>query len=509
MTTPIPENRAPFTLAEILRETSGALAHAAGLAEDHALAGVSTDTRAIRPGAAFVALKGEAHDGHDHLDAALLRGARVAIVEHDPPELAAPEGLAIVRVPSTLVALGDLARAHARRWRSQGGVSSGGRVVVGITGSAGKTTTRLATAAILERLRPGRVHGSAGNLNNRIGVPMVLLGLTPAHDVAVVEMGMNRPGEIAELARIAEPEIGVLTLIAAAHTELCGSIDGVAAEKGALFRALPEGGLAIGNADDARVRKQLITTPARRHHTYGRAFDADVRIAERRVSGLERSEIRVDRIGQGEIAFSTPLLGMAGALACAAAIAVAELGLGERVTSEIASAAFAGVDTQAGAGRLAPRIFPSGLAVIDDSYNGNPASTCASITAARELAEHAGRRLVLVLGEMKELGESSASGHEDVGRAAAASGAAHLVAIGGEAARIAALAAQGGVTATFVERVEDAAVLATHVTRPSDLVLVKGSRSVGAERVVRALAAAHDDPRAVVAASAGDKGSAP
>ncbi len=195
-----------------------------------------------------MALHGELHDGHAHLEAAARAGAVVALVERD---VAAPAGLTVVRVASTLVALGDLARAHARRWRALGG----GRKLVAITGSAGKTTTRVAVAALLERLRPGRVHGARGNLNNRVGVPMVLFGLTPDHTLGVIEMGMNRPDEIAELCRIAEPEIGVVTLIAAAHTELVGSIDGVAHEKNALFRALPVEGVAIGNGDDPRVRE--------------------------------------------------------------------------------------------------------------------------------------------------------------------------------------------------------------------------------------------------------------
>jgi UDP-N-acetylmuramoyl-tripeptide--D-alanyl-D-alanine ligase len=484
MATPIPENRATFTLAEIVAETSGLLITPGPLEEGSRVTGISTDSRKIGSGAAFVALRGKHHDGHAHLDAAAGAGASVALVE---PGARAPAGLAVVEVPSTLSALGDLARAHARRWRAQGG----GRTIIAITGSAGKTTTRIATAALLEGLRPGRVHGASGNLNNRIGVPMVLFGLESAHDVAVIEMGMNRPGEIAELTRIAEPEVGIVTLIAAAHTELCGSIEGVAAEKGALFQALPENGVAIGNGDDARVREQLTASPSRRRHLYGRAPDADVRIVERKLLGIEKSKIRLDRKGRGEIDFTAPLLGEAGALACAAAVAVAEIALGERVQSELAAEAFARADLGAGEGRLVPRIFASGLAVIDDSYNGNPASTCASIAAAREIAELTGRRLVLVLGEMRELGADAISGHEEVGRAAARSGAAQIFTIGGEAARIAAAAATGGILAVFTNNVEDAIVLVIHTAREGDLILVKGSRSIGTERVVRALAEAH------------------
>ena len=484
MATPIPRNAARFTLAEILAVTDGVVITAAALAPDAAILSVSTDTRALTPGSAFVALHGEVHDGHAHLDAAARAGASVAIVER---EITAPAGLAVVRVQSTLAALGDLARAHARRWRALGD----DRKLVAITGSAGKTTTRVAVAALLEHLRPGGVHGGQGNLNNRVGVPMVLFGLGPEHTIGVIEMGMNRPGEIAELCRIAEPEIGVVTLIAAAHTELVGSIDGVAHEKNALFRALPEGGVAIGNGDDPRVRQGILSTPARRRILYGRSFEAQVRIAARELQGLDRSRLRLDVGDPRDVAFVTPLLGEAGALASAAAFAVVDHALGLPLTGTACAEAFARVDVGAGAGRLVPRLFASGLAVIDDSYNANPASMCSSIRAAAELAASTSRRLVLVLGEMRELGVESAAGHDEVGRAAAASGAVNVFAIAGDAARIAARAAEGGVTASFIGRVDDAATLVLLAVRPQDLVLVKGSRSIGTERLVGALADAH------------------
>jgi UDP-N-acetylmuramoyl-tripeptide--D-alanyl-D-alanine ligase len=476
MGTPIPANHAAFTLDEILRVTGGALvAGGAG-----GVSAVSTDTRAITPGAAFVALRGEVHDGHAHLAAAASAGAAIAIVERDVP---APPGLAVVRVPSTLTALGDLARAHARRWRAGGG----GRLVVAITGSAGKTTTRVAAAALLERLFPGEVHGAKGNLNNRVGVPMVIFGLEAAHRVAVLEMGMNQPGEIAELCRIAEPDVGVVTLVAAAHTEGVGSIEGVAAEKGALFLALPEDGLAVGNGDDLRVRARIAGSPARRRALYGRAEDAGVRIVAREPLGMTSSRVTLDR-GGARITFDTPLLGEAGALACAAAVAVAEIGLGARVDGALCAEAFARADVGAGAGRLVPRVLPGDVAVIDDTYNANPASMCASIRAAAEIARATGRRLVLVLGEMKELGAESVAGHDEVGRAAAESGASHVFTLGGGDARRMADRASRRATAAYAERIGELNLVLLSVVRAGDLVLVKGSRSVGTERVVEMLA---------------------
>jgi UDP-N-acetylmuramoyl-tripeptide--D-alanyl-D-alanine ligase len=482
MGTPIPRNEAAFTLAEILAATGGEVVQGSA----SGVTAVSTDTRAITPGACFVALRGEVHDGHGHVAAAHRQGAAVVIVER---AVDAPEGLTVVRVPDTLVALGDLALAHTRRWRALGGR----RWVLGITGSAGKTTTRVAVSALLERLFPGEVHGTAGNLNNRVGVPVVLLGLAPQHRFAVVEMGMNLPGEIAELCRVAEPDAGLVTLVAAAHTEGLGSIDGVAREKGALFAALAPGGLALGNGDDARVRAQIERSPAARRCLYGHAEGAAVRLTAREPVGMASARLTLDRGGRGAITFATPLLGEAGALACAAAVAVAEVALGVEVSGELCAEAFARADVGAGAGRLVPRVFASGLAVIDDTYNANPASTAASIRAAAEIARATSRRLLLVLGEMKELGAESASGHDEVGRAAAQSGAATVFAVGGgDAPRIALRALSGGLRAAHAERVDDLISLVRAAVGANDLVLVKGSRSIGTERVVAALAADHD-----------------
>jgi UDP-N-acetylmuramoyl-tripeptide--D-alanyl-D-alanine ligase len=476
MATPIPRNHAGFTVAEILRETGGVLAVPGA---ERVLA-ISTDTRAIEPGDGFVALRGEVHDGHAHLHAAAARGAVLALVDRDVD--APPMGLCIVRVPDTLVALGDLARAHRRRWCRPGQRRS----VIAITGSAGKTTTRIAVAAALSHVVPGGaavVHGSRGNLNNRVGVPMVLLGLEREHVVAVVEMGMNQPGEIAELCRIAEPDIGIVTLIAAAHTEGLGSIEAVAYEKGALFRALSAEGIAIGNADDPRVRAEIARSPARRRYLYGRAADADVRILSREPVGMHASRVQV--MGH---AFTTPLLGEAGALACAAAVTVVDHGM-DGGRGEGYEGAFAELTPGDGAGRLVPRLLPGDVAVIDDTYNANPASTCSSIRAAAEIASVTGRRLLLLLGEMKELGALSDAGHDEVGRAAGESGAAEVFAVGaGSSPRIAVRAAERGVRASHAERVEDATALLRLAARPGDLVLIKGSRSIGTERVVASLA---------------------
>jgi UDP-N-acetylmuramoyl-tripeptide--D-alanyl-D-alanine ligase len=212
-----------------------------------------------------------------------------------------------------------------------------------------------------------------------------------------------------------------------------------------------------------------------------------VRIVAREPLGMTSSRVTLDR-GGARITFDTPLLGEAGALACAAAVAVAEIGLGARVDGALCAEAFARADVGAGAGRLVPRVLPGDVAVIDDTYNANPASMCASIRAAAEIARATGRRLVLVLGEMKELGAESVAGHDEVGRAAAESGASHVFTLGGGDARRMADRASRRATAAYAERIGELNLVLLSVVRAGDLVLVKGSRSVGTERVVEMLA---------------------
>jgi UDP-N-acetylmuramoyl-tripeptide--D-alanyl-D-alanine ligase len=482
MATAIPENKARFTLDEVLTATGGSLVVQGSARETTS---VSTDTRTIEPGALFVALRGDSFDAHDRIAEAATKGARVAIVERD---VTAPPGMGIVRVGSTLDALGALARRHVERWRAGGRA----RGIIAITGSAGKTTTRVATAALLEAcFSPSEILATAGNLNNRVGLPMMVFCLEDRHLCAVLEMGMNQPGEIDALAAIASPNISVVTLVAAAHVEGLGSIEGVAHEKGALFRSLSVDDVAIGNGDDPRVVAQMTACRAKKRIRYGASEGVDLRIVERRPEGLTSSRVTLERRDGSRISFRTPLLGEAGAYASAAAVAVLEevLALGEppRARPELLEKAFAQADVGGGAGRLVPRLLGRDVVVIDDSYNANPASSAASIRTATELARASNRRLVLVLGAMYELGIESERGHDEVGRVAGASGAALVFAIGGEARRIADRAIEAGIESRFFPTSADAAASVAAAVRPSDLVLVKGSRGVGTEKVVRAL----------------------
>lgn len=480
MATPIPKNAAAFTLGEVLGATGGALVSQGGMAEGERTVEVSTDTRSVGARALFVALRGETFDAHAHLGAAVKAGARALVVER---EVEAPPGAAVVRVRSTLEALGRLARAHARRWRALGGT----RWTLAITGSAGKTTTRVAAAALLERMHPGEVHATRGNLNNLVGAPMVLLGLGPEHRYAVVEIGTNRPGEIEALAKIVEPDAGLVTLVAEAHLEELGSLEGVAHEKGALLRALREDGVAIGNGDCGPVREQIALSPARAKVLYGERDGAAVRILSRAPEGLSLSRVRVGLAGGEALELVMPLLGEAGAYACAAAIAAAARGLGEPVTEAIVNEALAPAEVGGGAGRLVPVQLGRGVVVVDDSYNANPASMRASIRAAAEIARAEGRRLVLVLGEMRELGAAAEAGHDQVGRAARESGAEVVIAVGPLAERYTRALAGSSATVAHVQAAEEAAVLGREWIMPRDLVLVKGSRGIGTDAVVRAL----------------------
>lgn len=484
MPTVIPKNAAPFTPSEIAEITGGELLRDGGES-----IGVSTDSRDISEGCAFVALRGERFDGHDFLEAAIEKGAKTLIVDKRD---GLPKKGAAILVSDTKVALGELGRAHRRRWASTAH-PSGVRSLVAITGSAGKTTTKKAIAALLEAVAPGEVHASAGNLNNEVGLPMTLLGLGPEHRFAVVELGTSARGEIERLSKIASPDVGVITLIAKAHVEGIGGLREVALEKGDLFATLGNDAAAIANADDPRVMAELQRTHARELISYGVERRATYRILSRKPVGFTGSRIRLERperipIGKkrGTVEFEFPLIGKPGALAAAAAVATVETLLSITFASERIETALSALGASAD-GRLSTIELADGTVILDDSYNANPASMESSISTAAELAKENKRRLVLILGEMRELGAESEAEHIAIGRLAAKSGAASVIAVSGEAARIAERARHASIAAEFVPNAHDAALLATSSVQAGDIVLVKGSRGVALEEVVRAL----------------------
>jgi UDP-N-acetylmuramoyl-tripeptide--D-alanyl-D-alanine ligase len=482
--TPLPKNRAAFSLAEIVLATGGDVRGSGpeAVQPGYLVTGVSTDTRSVTAGEAFVALVGERFDGHDHVATALERGASLLITSRD---VEAPAGVPVVRVPDTLRALGVLGLAHRRRWAGRAQ-----RRVVGITGSAGKTTTRHVTASLLRSLGR-RVHASVGNLNNAIGVPMVLLGLDDSHDDAVIEVGMSTPGEIAWAAGLVEPDAAVVTLVADAHTEGVGSVFGVAREKSEIFAAGRPRGVAIANADSPGARAGLVRARARRHLLYGEAPDADVRLLSRTSLGANGAEVSIEiRRPSGALARVEALLrplGAAGSYAALAAVAVA-VGLDDAVadrTDEIAKGLAELREPEDG--RLAPRLGAGGTLVVDDAYNANPASMIASIGAAREIATAEARGLVLVLGVMRELGARTAELHAEVGAAAGAAGARVVIVVSPDAEPMARAAEAAG---AVVRRAPDAAaalLLAKELVGPGDVVLVKASNSLGLSAVAAGL----------------------
>jgi UDP-N-acetylmuramoyl-tripeptide--D-alanyl-D-alanine ligase len=479
MATPIPNNEALFSLGEMLACT-GASTGDQAVDPTMVVRGVSSDTRQLGPGQAFVALAGAQFDGHDHLASAAAAGASVALVERS---VESKGRLLVLEVPSTLDALGALAGAHLDRWRRQ----AQPRQVIALTGSAGKTTTRTAVSALLSALvPPGQIHQTRGNLNNLIGVPMTLLGLGDEHRYAVLELGTSEPGEIPKLARMVKPDVGLITLIARAHAEGLGGIEAIAREKCALYDEL-SGALAIGNADDPLVLAGMRHSDARQRVSYGLSDQASYRIVDRQVLSQGRSAISLTRPDGSSLDAEIGLIGHAGALACAAAVATVETVCHQRVDGPTVTAALGAID---GAGRLQPQATPMGAVVIDDSYNANPASSASSIEAASEIAQKLGRRLILVLGEMRELGSESAQAHQEIGSLAADRGAALVIAVAGDARRLADQAAARGVEAVFVEDAVTGAQQTLAAVGANDVVLVKGSRSVGTERVVRALMAA-------------------
>jgi UDP-N-acetylmuramoyl-tripeptide--D-alanyl-D-alanine ligase len=473
MGTPIPKNQARFTLAEIAEAVSGELRAGDPTQE---VTGVAIDSRAVMAGNLFVAIRGQQQDGARYLPQAITSGAHAVLVEPGTP---CPDGVARIEVADTTRALGDLARHHRTRWNG---------LTIAITGSAGKTTTKELTAAAFTGIGK-RVWKTVGNLNNQFGVPMMVFCLSDAHDTAVFEVGTSGRGEIARLGEIVQPDIAVVMLAALAHTAGIGTLEDVADEKASLWGSLAAGGTAIVNADDenlmARLRSDVRTL------SFGHDAPTQVQLVSSTLS-LWGTQVRLQVEGAGEIAFSLPLVGHAAALDAAAALSVVLAAAGPQRLSE-AVAGLAQVPQTAG--RMVPYATPEGVYVIDDSYNANPNSVAVSLEALADLADNVDGRSIAVLGDMKELGSDSLREHVKLGELAVRLGIDVLIGTGAEMAHGTAAAARlaAGRLAPHPTRVVqlldplDAIPVIRSMWRPGDVVLVKGSRSMAMERVVRAL----------------------
>ncbi len=433
---------------------------------------VTTDSREVEDGSLFIALPGSRTDGTEFVPEAFARGALAAVVAEEraakvSPELLAARPVFVVRNP--VEALGDLARAHRMRHR--------GIPLVGITGSSGKTSTKELLVALLSRGR--KVLGNPGNRNNLIGMPLALLALSDRDDVAVLEMGTNRPGEVGRLASIALPDIGIVTNIGPAHLEGLGNLEGVSREKGDLFRALGESGTAIVNATDLRVVREAGRCRAAKVF-YGVALSE----FSGRILSMTDVGMRIAvRTPSGEFSSDLPVTGehnLANALAAAAAAYT--LGLRPREMEN----GFASADPGRGRFRTIP--LRGGGLLLDDSYNANPASMEAAIRSLESLRK--GRRVVAVLGSMLELGAASPASHFRIGHLVAGAEVDRLITHGEEAESIARGAVEGGMDPSHVthaperERLVDTVLSAL---REGDLVLVKASRGVRLDELAEAI----------------------
>jgi UDP-N-acetylmuramoyl-tripeptide--D-alanyl-D-alanine ligase len=417
---------------------------------------VISDTRAVQPGDLFVALQGERFDAHDFVAEAAAKGAVGALVARP-----LPASIAQLVVPDTLLGL----QALAASWRQDFDLP-----VIGVTGSNGKTTTKQLLAAVFAARGP--VLATAGNYNNHIGVPLTLLRLAAEHRTAVIEMGASHAGEIALLAELARPTVGIVTQAGDAHLEGFGSREGVAKAKGELFSALNHG-VAVINTDDhyAPLWKQL--AGANQTITFGFSADADVRAVDLHSESQSNQFTLLTPAGKATVRLPLPgRHNIANALAAAAA--------GHALGLDAATIAKGLQQVEAPKGRVLSHATATGAKVIDDSYNANPSSLAAAMAL---LSKEPGRR-ILVLGNMAELGPAASELHARAGVEAKALGLDALYAFGTLAEQAATAFGIGGKSfATLEELAESLRPL----LKPGTTVLVKGSRSARMERVVAAL----------------------
>lgn len=440
-----------------LREVAAVIGAAAVVDGETVASGWSTDTRTIRPGDVFFALRGPNHDGNRYAAAALERGASAAVVdgEVDVPGPA-------LRVEDALRALQDLARWARVRW---------GGTVVGVTGSAGKTTTKDIVAQMLGSAMT--VGKTSGNYNNHVGVPLSLLGVPDEARTAVIELGMNHAGEIRALATIAKPEIALVTNVGYAHAEnFDRGIEGIALAKRELVEALPAaGGVAVLNADDERVAR-FAAAHAGRTVTFGIGESAEFRAT--RVESVAGG-MRFEACG---VAYESPLAGVHNVRNVLAGLAVASLfGIGPEGLREV-------VRTLATGAMRGERIMRDGVTIYNDCYNANPEAMRAMIDVLRRSPA---RRRIAVLGEMLELGGLAEALHREIGRYAAQTGIDLVIGVRGAARHLVDAAIEGGVadeSARFFETPEEAGEHLKAVAREGDVILMKGSRGTRVERAL-------------------------
>ncbi|HET7890243.1 MAG TPA: UDP-N-acetylmuramoyl-tripeptide--D-alanyl-D-alanine ligase [Candidatus Sulfotelmatobacter sp.] len=451
-----------LTLAKIAEFISAANdVGSSATSRDEAAQGYSIDSRTIGAGELFFAVQGERLNGHDYVDAALEKGAVAAVVRKDQLQRYADKAM-LLAVDDTLVALQTLATAVRRVW---------GKPLVGVTGSAGKTTTKEAIAHVLAARF--RVLKSEGNFNNHFGLPLMLLKLEPEHDVAVIEMGMSHAGEIRALAKIARPDIGVVTNVAPVHLEFFDSIAGIARAKYELIESLPATGIAVLNADDEYV-SQFGRNFKGKVVRYGMCATADVRAENVQGRGAEGSEFDVVLNGVREHA-AWPLVGEHNILNALAAVGV---GVARGLSLQEAVVTLATLTPPDKRGQV---LQLGNITVINDCYNSNPKALRAMVDALA--AMKAGRRIV-VAGEMLELGPDGEQMHRAAGQHMAEKKIDIVVGVRGLAQAMADGAREAGAEAVYVTTPEEAGEWLARETRAGDIVLLKASRGVKLEKAL-------------------------
>jgi UDP-N-acetylmuramoyl-tripeptide--D-alanyl-D-alanine ligase len=459
---PAPSDAPALSADDLVRLTGGRLL----VASDRPIRGAAVDSRLVRSGELFVALPGERTDGHLYLADAVERGAAALLVTRGVEDPAAFGDVTIVRVVDAVAALGAVAAGWRRRFDP---------LVVGITGSIAKTSTKEAIATVVGATR--KTLKTEGNQNNEIGLPLALLRLGPEDEAAVLEMGMYVSGEIADLAAIAEPSIGVVTAVHPVHLSRIGSIEAIEQAKGELLEALPAHGTAVLNADDPIVTRMDRRTVARALR-YGFDETADVRAVDVASAGTAGMRFRlVSPAGERDV--TIPVLGRLSVHNAAAAAAV-----GLAASMDLATIATA-LERGWGVPHRVELVRLRGVTVIDDSYNASPGS----VVAALELLEGLPGRRVAVLGEMLELGDAHESGHRTVGEAAARI-VELLVVVGADARGIVEGALEAGLDPSRIRHVagvDEALDVLPPRLREGDVVLVKASRGIELDRLVDGL----------------------
>jgi len=445
----------------------------AAAGDDREPVGYSIDSRTIREGELFFAIRGEVHDGHRFVDDVLRKGALAAVVSKDFFD-SSESKTRLIAVDDTLSALQSIASSLLQKWRGQ---------LIAITGSMGKTTTKDMTAAVMARA--GRVIKITGNLNNEFGLPLSILKMESdgAHaedfDFAVFEMGMNHKGEITRLTAIAPPDFAVVTNVAAVHLEFFPSLDAIAEAKAELIEGTRPEGAAVLNADDGRVIRMRDRRSDLYYKTFGIENRADVMARDIKLEGLGGVRFTLET-SQGTDQVALPASGRHNIYNALAAAAVADhYGL----SVEDISNGLAAVSSSKMRGEVIR--FKEGFTLVNDAYNSNPTALI-EMTRTIASSKEASRKII-VAGEMLELGETAAALHHEAGRAIAKSGIDTIIGVRGQARQIVSGAREAGMSdeaTLFCETPEEAAEWLSRIVRAGDLVLIKGSRGVKTEIVV-------------------------